>query len=504
VLLRETGRLTPGTPPSPLAWPFAPAPTNDTFRAIDPNVKTPMTHQYSLGFQRELGKNTAIEIRYVGNTNVGELQTWDINNNANWSMLAGENGFYDEFRKAQANLRANIVGGRGATFAYTGAPGTAPLPIFQAFFAGTPPTSSANQNPAAYTSANYSSSSWYNQLNYYSPNITGIAGLGTSGLQSTAFDANRIAAGLPANFFRANPYLGSGSSAQLRTNAGSRRYNAAQLEIRRRMSGGLVLGGSYQRQFKVLGNSWLSLRDPAPQYVESTSAPIHSLKANWVFELPFGRGRKWGGSATGVKNGLIGGWEANGVFRTQSGDRFNYGNFRLVGLSEQEFAKLFKFYHVTDAAGLERLYMFPQDFIKQSIIALTGTDPTNPTGYANGIVPTGQYLAPASSPDCVQYLNAMCPGTRLTRIVEGPWYVRTDMSFAKRFESGKGTRIEARMDIFNVFDNVNFVATTRGANPGGTPGSALSSWEVNAAATDLNAAQDPGGRITQFSLRFTW
>jgi len=47
-------------------------------------------------------------------------------------------------------------------------------------------------------------------------------------------------------------------------------------------------------------------------------------------------------------------------------------------------------------------------------------------------------------------------------------------------------------------------ATTRGATPGGTPGSALSAWEVNAAATDLNAAQDPGGRITQFSLRFSW
>ena len=40
------------------------------------------------------------------------------------------NGFVDEFRKAQANLQANIAAGRGATFAYTGAPGTSPLPIF--------------------------------------------------------------------------------------------------------------------------------------------------------------------------------------------------------------------------------------------------------------------------------------------------------------------------------------------------------------------------------------
>jgi hypothetical protein len=105
----------------------------------------------------------------------------------------------------------------------------------------------------------------------------------------------------------------------------------------------------------------------------------------------------------------------------------------------------------------------------------------------------------------------MCPGTRLTRIVDGPWYFRTDMSFAKRFNTGKGSQIEARMDVFNIFDNINFVATTRGANPGatpaspgGTPGNALSAWEVIAAATDLNAAQDPGGRITQFSLRYSW
>jgi hypothetical protein len=169
-----------------------------------------------------------------------------------------------------------------------------------------------------------------------------------------------------------------------------------------------------------------------------------------------------------------------------------------VGISEEDFAKSFKFYHQTDANGLDRIYMFPQDFIAQSTIALYGQDVTNPTGYKNGVMPTGAYLAPASGPDCVQYLAAMCPGTKYTRIVDGPWFYRTDMSFVKRFNSGKGTRIEFRLDIFNIFDNVNFVATTRtGSNP-------VSNWDVTAAATDLNAAQDPGGRITQYSLRFTW
>jgi hypothetical protein len=302
---------------------------------------------------------------------------------------------------------------------------------------------------------------------------------------------------VPANFFRANTFLGSGSTAQIRTTAGNRQFNAIQVELRRRMSGGLVLGGSYQRQFKTLQNVWLSLRDPEPQYVDSTGGPVHAIKANWVYELPFGSGRRFGSGASGWKNALISGWEVNGVLRTQSGDRFNYGNFRLVGVSEDEFRDMFKFYREKDAAGLERLYMFPRDFIDQSIIALFRSDPTHPTGYANGIVPTGKYLAPTSGTDCVQYLDGMCPGTALRRIVEGPWYFRTDLSIARRINTGRGSWVEARMDIFNAFDNVNFVATTRNGNT-------LSAWEVIAAATDLNAAQDPGGRITQFTLRFAW
>src|SRR5450756_373579 len=98
-------------------------------------------------------------------------------------MLAGENGFYDEFRKAQANLRANIVAGKSNTFAYTGAAGTSPLPIFMAFLQGIPLNDSRNQAAANYTATQFGTSSWYNSLNMYAPSLTGISGTGTSGLQ---------------------------------------------------------------------------------------------------------------------------------------------------------------------------------------------------------------------------------------------------------------------------------------------------------------------------------
>ncbi len=112
----------------------------------------------------------------------------------------------------------------------------------------------------------------------------------------------------------------------------------------------------------------------------------------------------------------------------------------------------------------------PKDVIQQSIIALYGQSPTTVTGYTNNVMPTGRYLAPASGPDCVQYLSGMCPGTALTRIVTGPLYGKLDMSFVKRFSLPKNMKIEARMDLYNVLNTVNFNAI---APTSATPGDGL-------------------------------
>ncbi len=316
VLLRDTARLFPSAFPDAPTYPFAPA-INESIDIHYPDWPITNTHQYSFGIQRELGKSMALDIRYVGNTNVSGWTSWNMNSPAQWAML--ENGFYDEYRVAQANLRANIVAGNGNTFAFTGAPGTAPLPIFQAYFAGTPLTDAANQNPANYTSANYKSSSWYNNLNMYQSStatnaqFTGIAGTGSSGLQNgigtgTGLDANRIKAGLPINFFMPNPAIAQGN-AYLETNGGNTRYNAMQIELRRRMSNGLLVQGSYSYAFGRKTWLWTSLRDESWHYIPSTGGPDHAFKLNWVYELPFGQGKKWGSGAGTFLNALIGGWE---------------------------------------------------------------------------------------------------------------------------------------------------------------------------------------------------
>jgi hypothetical protein len=191
---------------------------------------------------------------------------------------------------------------------------------------------------------------------------------------------------------------------------------------------------------------------------------------------------------------VIGGWEFDGMARMQSGTKINFGGRRLVGMNEKELQDMFKFYRVRDSNGIERVYMLPQDVIENSIIALSQWSATTATGYSS-TVPSGRYLAPANGPDCVEFFDGQC--SPITTILTAPWYGKFDFGFAKRFSIGGRRIIEARMDLYNVFDNINFT-------PVGVGGSALSSWEVTSAARDLNASQDAGGRVTQFGLRFTW
>ena len=92
-----------------------------------------------------------------------------------------------------------------------------------------------NENPANYTAAQFTTSAWYNNLSMYSPSLTGIAGTGTNGLQNglglgTSLDVNRQAAGLPINFFMANPAIAQGS-AYLESTAGNTRFNALQIDL---------------------------------------------------------------------------------------------------------------------------------------------------------------------------------------------------------------------------------------------------------------------------------
>jgi Carboxypeptidase regulatory-like domain len=480
----------------------------DAIGGFDPNLKTGLVHSWNFGVQREIFKDTVVEARYVGTRGRNLWRRFGLN-----EVNLLENGFLNEFRLAQANLTANQAAGRGDTYAFFG-PGTSPLPIMLGYFTG----SNANANdPAAYAGVGqFTNTTRLTQLN---PNFANPVGFATT-LQNT-FSENGLAAGFPSNMFVVNPTIGLLAGIQgvsLTTNDVDTWYDAMQLELRRRFSAGLLLQMSYtwsKSLTTLYASSQNSLGQPltlraeneglekyrAPQDIE------HSFKANWIYELPFGRGKWFAGGANGLTNHLIGGWEWHGTARIQSGRPFALGNVQLVGMTADELQE------AVDARKLPNrtVTFLPEDIILNTRRAFS----VSATGAGFGALgaPTGRYIAPANSNGCLQAFYGQCGFANL--ILEGPRFVRSDMSLVKKIHFSERTNMEFRLEVLNVFNNINFLVGGTAAVDDGkltatnlalqTPNySGAAFGTITAAYQDISTTNDPGGRPVQFVFRFNF
>jgi hypothetical protein len=481
LLFRERGRLGPPEFPRTPSFPItADLGSGNDIRIFDPDLEVPYTRSWSAGFQRGLSRDMAIEVRYVGNRNV---KAWT---DENWNELVlEENGFLEEFKLAQQNLRTNIAAGRGNTFRYFGpGTGTSPLPTYLAFFSGI--ARSEAGNAARYTSSLFANTAWTGHLGQYEPDPVDAANdlWNNAGRRS-----NALAAGVPLNFFVLNPHVDD--AVMTKALAGSR-YHSLQIELRRRFARGFTVQGSYAYQIGY-GSSLQTLRRDRV-YLQDDDVIPHAMKMSWVYEIPVGRGRRFGTGLHPVLNGVFGNWEFSGTGRVQVRDLI-LNNVRLVGMSAGELRKLFKV-RITrdDVTGTTTVFNLPQDIIDNTRRAYD-TSPTSATGYGSEGPPAGRYLAPPSQPGCIHLYYGDC-GTSQLR-VQGPWFSRFDFRLKKLFPIGGRANLEFNVEMLNVFDAINF-------NPAFNPGSGDNVFRVTSAYTDINTTQDPGGRIGQIVWRFNW
>ncbi|MFN0124913.1 MAG: TonB-dependent receptor [Blastocatellia bacterium] len=373
LLLRETSRLGPPVFPTAPAYPLSGAPfvqVTNSVNVYDPKIKVPYSQSWSFGVQREIDRDTVIEARYVGTRNLRGWTTYNLNS---VEQNIVENGLLNEFKLAQANLQANIAAGRGSHFRYAGPnTGTAPLPVTLAYFSGVPAAQAGDA--ARYTSTNFASATFVNALAINNPNLccsttTANTLFGTSpsyafSLDNNAtFRANALAAGLPANFMLTNPGLRGG--ANFTGNGGYTRYDALQFEVRRRLSHGLQAGFNYQFAGSF-ESARVSFRAPRVNTPDDNTLR-HAVKFTWGYELPIGRGHALFGKAGPVLDRLLGGWEFYGAARIQSGQLYNFGNVRLVGMTRRELADVFKL-RFDDAAKV--VYLLPQDIIENTALII--------------------------------------------------------------------------------------------------------------------------------------
>ncbi|HYO63867.1 MAG TPA: TonB-dependent receptor [Pyrinomonadaceae bacterium] len=507
-LLRNINPATiaPTLPDAP-NYPLVGASSNSA-NAFAPDLKLGYVQSWTAGVQRELTRDVVVEARYVGTRGVKLWRQYDIN-----ETNTVESGLFNEFRLAQANLAANNAAGgaRAGSFGYFGpGTGTSPLPISLAHFTGLNifnniPLTAAN-NPAnlaaSYSNAANSpfrSSAFLTPLFANNASPVGFANqlMGTAGRRAAA-----ITSGLPANLFVVNPdYLGG---AFIVDNGGHTYYDGLTFEVRRRMSRGLMVQGSYTfskslsnmyASSSVVAANYLTLRDPGLDKTVSPFNITHGFKANWIFELPFGSGRSYLSGANGVVNGLVGGWEWHGTARIQSGTPFSLGNVQLVGMTRDDLQKLVEIRQAPSGT----VFFLPDDVILNTRRAFNVTA----TGFSTLGTPEGRYIAPAGSGGCAPAYAGQCGNANL--VLHGPAFTRFDMSVIKRFKLTETANFEFRTEFLNAFNNINFrIGSPANDTTTVTNFASAAFGQTTAAYQDISTTNDTGARMIQFVLRLNF
>jgi hypothetical protein len=506
------GQLTPG-------FPIAASALNasNSANAFDPNLRLGYAESWTFGFQREITKDTVFEARYVGTR--GHLLQHQYNLN---EVNVLSNGFINEVNLAYQNLILNEAAGRRVcptalnsagnctatlvpTFAFFPGTGTAQLPTINGFFTGS--TAGISCTDVAdcqkkYAGTSFGGSGFVSALARQNPSAFAFANqiIGNP----SSFLNNASAAHIPSNFFLLNPDVRAGG-AFIVDNTGQSWYDGMTLEVRRRMSRGLLLQGSYTwSKSESLGFSssavlaWqpTSLRN---RFLDKTFAPFdirHALKSDFIYDLPFGKGQKWLDGVGGFLNGFVGGWSVNGTVRVQSGSPFDLGAVQLVGMDRNELQKAIEI----RKAPNKIVFFLPDDVITNTQRAFS----LNTTGFS-GTAPTGRFLAPVGFGGCIQSTPGSCGYSHL--VLHGPRFTRVDLSVVKKIRFTETKNLELRAEFLNVANAINFIIGNNGAGNEVntvTPSSAATFGQISNAYQDLSTTNDPGGRLIQLVLRINF
>jgi hypothetical protein len=204
-------------------------------------------------------------------------------------------------------------------------------------------------------------------------------------------------------------------------------YHSVEMDLNRRFSNGLLLDVNYTWS-KLLALATIATNPAvAPQssydYGPAPFAPPKILHFNYVYELPFGKGRPFGSRMPGAAEAVLGGWTISGLCTWQSG------------------------YGLTPTAP--------------------GQSPTGATANRANRIADGrldhsgsrsQNAARWFDPSAFQvpaFVNAGAPqpvrqfGSSAIGVIPGPSFFNYDMSVSKQFAIREKSRIIVRGEILN-------------------------------------------------------
>ncbi len=107
-------------------------------------------------------------------------------------------------------------------------------------------------------------------------------------------------------------------------------YHALLTSVEKRFGGGYTLQGSYTWSKTMEAVEKLNSTDLYPHRVVSSLDRTHTLATSGIYELPFGRGKRWISSQRWADL-VAGGWAVQGIYQVVSGRPLSWGNVLFRG-----------------------------------------------------------------------------------------------------------------------------------------------------------------------------
>ncbi len=221
---------------------------------------------------------------------------------------------------------------------------------------------------------------------------------------------------------------------------GRSNYNGLQASLRQRNVGGFEYLASYTLSETKTNNLgyygsggvaaegayWMNTYEPEWNYGPAFFDARHNFVFSANYELPFGKGRKWGGDSSTLLDAVLGGWRLSGIFQARSG-------FPIT---------------VTDGAN-------------RSLQGQRGNERPNCVGDpAAGDQNIDHWL----DINAFQRVPLGTWGNCGIGVARAPGYKNIDAVLAKRFNSGGDRYFEFRAEAFNLTNTPSFGPPARDIN----------------------------------------
>ncbi|MEP7273768.1 MAG: hypothetical protein ABI882_19875, partial [Acidobacteriota bacterium] len=109
-------------------------------------------------------------------------------------------------------------------------------------------------------------------------------------------------------------------------------YHSLQVNLEKRFSQGYTFQAAYTFSKFMEATGYLNGADPLPTEMISDMDRPHRFASSGIFELPFGKGKRFLSDTPTVASFIVSGWQVSAIYQFQSGPPLgNFGNIVFTG-----------------------------------------------------------------------------------------------------------------------------------------------------------------------------